>query len=464
MSDAKEVEFSLKVMINKEKTKVLFAEVDSHFADILLSFLTLPLGRIMKILEKHYGDEAPTIGSLNTLYHSLANLDNAYFWTDGAKQTFLNPASSFEAEYERLKLDITDYQPARYFVCTYGHRFRSVSMYYDSIKKCTKCHRDVFGEEVAEKGPQTASRDGVFTIHTTSFIISDDLQILPNETGILGIFSILGISDMDKAEPINVTFGFSEIMSLLKGCFISTTPFSDLILNKTRQANSVTVEPEAETSSLNQIENEHNPDSKKMILKVIIQKSTGKLLYAQAKEDFVDFLCSFLFIPLGGVEHLLGGKTPIKAINNLYQSTSDLVNDEYFKTPDMKNRLIKPNLIHGCTSKNNILPLAEECLPVEYVSRFSCVNFPKGQGSYLEGPRTYKVTDDLTVAPFCIVSIVSGLNKQKIPISDVKEEELQIGLKEGLGILKASLTSTTALTDALLDQTSIKQLKQELLV
>ena len=46
MCDGKEGEFSLKVMINRQKTKVLFAEVDSLFADILLSFLTLPLGRI----------------------------------------------------------------------------------------------------------------------------------------------------------------------------------------------------------------------------------------------------------------------------------------------------------------------------------------------------------------------------------------------------------------------------------
>lgn len=47
MSDAEEVKFSLKVMINKEKTKVLFAESDSDFVDVLLSFLTLPLGSIV---------------------------------------------------------------------------------------------------------------------------------------------------------------------------------------------------------------------------------------------------------------------------------------------------------------------------------------------------------------------------------------------------------------------------------
>lgn len=109
MSDTtKNVEFSLKVMINKEKGKVLFAEAESHFVDILLSFLTLPLGRIIKLFEKQCGDESPTIGSLSHLYRSLAKLDNDSFLTEDAKETLLNPTSSFEAVYERLKLDFSD--------------------------------------------------------------------------------------------------------------------------------------------------------------------------------------------------------------------------------------------------------------------------------------------------------------------------------------------------------------------
>lgn len=51
MSDAKEVKFSLKVLINKQKTKVLFAEAESDFSDVLLSFLTLPLGKIVNFGE-----------------------------------------------------------------------------------------------------------------------------------------------------------------------------------------------------------------------------------------------------------------------------------------------------------------------------------------------------------------------------------------------------------------------------
>ncbi|XP_057777894.1 uncharacterized protein LOC130996614 [Salvia miltiorrhiza] len=455
----KNATFSLKVMINREKSKVLFAEADSHFVDILLSFLTLPLGRIVKVLEKHYGDEAPTIGSLSSLYRSVANLEvGSHFVTEGAKQALLNPTSSFEDEYAGLKLDITDFQPAQYFSCSvHSKRFRSVSIYYDTAYcPISNCYR-----KLEKKGLKAASTDGVFTIHTASFIISDDLQILPNETGIVGIVVSLGITDMDKAELINVDLGFNEIMNLLMTSLTSPTPLSDVILNKTRQINTSILES---PPLLQNVAMEENPNSKNLSLKVMIQKSTGKFLYAQAKEEFIEFLFGLLHIPLGGAEYVFAGKTCFKAIDNLYRSSADLI-DKYFKSPDTKNRLMKPNLVHGCISGKYIFPLTEECLPADHyiddIDWFSSIKFPNGKGSYLTGPQIYHVADDLTVTPLCIVSIFSSLKEQKIPISDVKEVELEIGLKEALGILKASLTSTSALSDALLSHISIKQPKRE---
>lgn len=85
---------SMNVLINKPKSKVLFAEASSDVVDVLLSFLTLSLGKIMRILEKHYGNEAPVVGSLTTLRRGVGNLDSTSFCVGGAKQMFLNPRSS----------------------------------------------------------------------------------------------------------------------------------------------------------------------------------------------------------------------------------------------------------------------------------------------------------------------------------------------------------------------------------
>lgn len=198
---------SMEVMINKERNKVLFAEADSQFVDILLSFLTLPLGRIVRILEKEYGDEAPTIGSLSSLYSSLEDLDSASFVTEDAKNTLLNPT-------RRLELDVADYQQAEYFCCPCSdhYRFRSVSMYYDNVNRCRGCGRNIMRKEVAyERTEAVSSTDGVFTMSKTSFLISDDLQIFPNETGLLRIISILGIENTDhKARKVKVDFLYSR--------------------------------------------------------------------------------------------------------------------------------------------------------------------------------------------------------------------------------------------------------------
>ncbi|RLM65320.1 hypothetical protein C2845_PM16G18620 [Panicum miliaceum] len=46
---------AVKLFIDKEKQKVLFAESDKEFVDVLFSFLTLPLGSIVRLLGKQSG-------------------------------------------------------------------------------------------------------------------------------------------------------------------------------------------------------------------------------------------------------------------------------------------------------------------------------------------------------------------------------------------------------------------------
>ncbi|KAL6529636.1 hypothetical protein OROGR_015259 [Orobanche gracilis] len=187
MSDAnKDVKFSLKVIINKQKTKVLFAEADSDFTNVLLSFLTLPLGKIVRLLEQQYKDDAPVIGSLTSLYNGLSNLDSTHFSTEGAKQMLLDPISSFSDECRKLKLDVSDTQPTKYFItgssyCR-NHSPINIGMYYGTAK--CKCGRLLNKEIPVHNVLQSVDGDGgVFT--TTShetFLIYDDLEIFPNVT------------------------------------------------------------------------------------------------------------------------------------------------------------------------------------------------------------------------------------------------------------------------------------------
>ncbi|XP_058741773.1 uncharacterized protein LOC131614165 [Vicia villosa] len=83
--------------------------------------------------------------------------------------------------------------------------------------------------------------------------------------------------------------------------------------------------------------------------------------------------------------------------------------------------------------------------------RFKLVD-PKSstaKSSFAKGPSMYMVTDDLFVSPMSSISTMSYLKKSKVPLSDLEERVIKIGVNQGLNILKASLVSTSALTNGL---------------
>ncbi|CAL5197496.1 unnamed protein product [Lathyrus oleraceus] len=81
----------LKLLLNETGNKVLFAEAGKDFVDILCGFLTIPLGTVARLVEKASCIGPVTIGCLNTLYHSVANLDESCLSMDGIKQVLLQP-------------------------------------------------------------------------------------------------------------------------------------------------------------------------------------------------------------------------------------------------------------------------------------------------------------------------------------------------------------------------------------
>jgi hypothetical protein len=97
----------LRVMVDRERNKVVYAEAGKDFVDALLSFLTLPLGTIARLVAKQSNIEAVTVGSLSSLY----------LWTHACKEMLLKPRNSMEVYSQNLKLNIDDTEPMKYFLC-----------------------------------------------------------------------------------------------------------------------------------------------------------------------------------------------------------------------------------------------------------------------------------------------------------------------------------------------------------
>ncbi|KAK6134778.1 hypothetical protein DH2020_031448 [Rehmannia glutinosa] len=189
--------------------------------------------------------------------------------------------------------------------------------------------------------------------------------------------------------------GYGGVFGLNEASLLSKTALTDLIFPERGKTNCV-------TENLPQQMEKESSSNSKMTVKAMVQKSRNKVLFAEAGDDFIKFLSSFLIIPLGGVEYILGNNTCLKNIDNLYRSIVNINGDKYLKTKDMKFLLLRPENI----SRNQILPLTDQ-------KGLSPVIFPKGEGNYVKGQRMYLVTDDLIVTPFSMTSSFSILSSLK---------------------------------------------------
>lgn len=68
----------LRFLVDKEKKKVVYAEAGKDFDDVLFSFLTLPLGTIVRLLSRESNMQSVSIGSLSSLYQKVIDLDEQY--------------------------------------------------------------------------------------------------------------------------------------------------------------------------------------------------------------------------------------------------------------------------------------------------------------------------------------------------------------------------------------------------
>ncbi|KAK7373848.1 hypothetical protein VNO80_07268 [Phaseolus coccineus] len=198
----------------------------------------------------------------------------------------------------------------------------------------------------------------------------------------------------------------------------------------------------------------------------MLRKSNGKVLLAEGKSDFADFLFSLLTIPLGGALRLMEGCPYVGSVDGLYKSVVDL-DEHYFTTKEVKNKFVNPVLAPQF-KLCNLLPLSCDNLPDDFcfdkrsygdviTCRLTSINedflfvdplsdpVSNGKG-YVKGPTAYVATDDLVVTPSSSICLMSLLSSMSIPVDDLEEKVVSIGMEEGVLILQASLTSKSALT------------------
>ncbi|XP_068486352.1 uncharacterized protein [Phaseolus vulgaris] len=347
----------LKVLVDRSENKVVFAEASKDFVDVLLSFLALPLGTIARLVAKESNIPPVKLGSLSSLYESVSNLEEEHLWTPTCKEMLLHPRSSMESYYQHLKLNIDDTDPTNYFLIVY---------------------------------PENITLENGFVKETATFIICDDLSVLPNIlVTSLNLLQKLGIKDMDAIEEQTVDISKREVVDLLKLSLISKSPLTDFIFEKKPRV--YDLNPTNESWFVRG--EESSDESRRIVVRALI----------------------------------------------------------------LKEELANPKCAPQFAISGQILPIGVECSIGDFRWKFSTgvLRFRKG---FAKGPSTFMVTDDLLVTPMSSISAVSYL-RSHVPLSDLEERAISVCVKEGLAILKASLTSTSALSKVLQQFTKITVLE-----
>ncbi|KAB2063644.1 hypothetical protein E1A91_A10G233400v1 [Gossypium mustelinum] len=220
-------------------------------------------------------------------------------------------------------------------------------------------------------------------------------------------------------------------------------------------------------------------------LKLLVDSTSQRVLFAESGKEFVDFMFNILSLPVGTVIRLLTKEQMVGSLGNLYDSLENM-NDTYIHSPANKDTLLKPIVPNNAANVPPLLPTIESSKPIgiylcgNYYYRGNCgfyvsndsksicpscknvmtqtatiVNPRKGsstnEGGYVKGVVTYIIMDDLVVTPMSAISCFTLLNKFNIKDVGVLEEKtINIGIDEGVKLLKASLQSKTVLTDAFL--------------
>ncbi|KAB2619761.1 hypothetical protein D8674_041936 [Pyrus ussuriensis x Pyrus communis] len=227
-------------------------------------------------------------------------------------------------------------------------------------------------------------------------------------------------------------------------------------------------------------------------LKLLIDTTRQRVLYAEAGKDFVDFLLTILSLPIGTVIRLLSKDGMVGSLGKLYGSVESL-SSIYMQPHFNKESLLKPNatstiglgadVLHmltiddssaeksfyycGCRSRHQTYPTVVTDNPkaicphcsssintkATFVHGSAAEGETAGEGGYVKGVVTYMIMDDLEVKPMSSISSITMLNRFNVKdVGALEEKVVHLTMEEGVKLLRVSLLSNLVLTTVFLDK------------
>ncbi|WOG82577.1 hypothetical protein DCAR_0101742 [Daucus carota subsp. sativus] len=453
---------SLRLLVDRMKSEVVFAEANHDFVDVLFSFMTIPVSTVLKLT----GDQS--FSCMNNLCASVKNSDENLLLHKSCREVLLHPRSAAEIYCRNLKVNWYETDGNEYFEC---ESCNLVSYYWQNGHCSCGCQ---LRNELKLPSP-SPNLPGGFTKSTTRFMITSDLNVRPLSTmkGLMLLNSLEG-GENNMLEERTIDVGKDKILQLLKFSLVSKNPLTEAFLrlvppsnnscNITSLCGSVNVDHSQETVS-------SSAKTEGMIsLKLIINSVNNTVLYAEAANDFVNLLCSFLTFPIGFLFQKNSYLPFNGCMDNVYKSINN-IEVELFKSPLMKETLVDSRLAPGLAQIKKVISIKDATEPTyqEFIGHYNAKRFNSSSMSrnketviangFIKGPSSFMIMDNLEVMPLSPISGLCLIKSMQIPFDKIVEKEVVIGEKEAIRLFTASLVAENALTDAFL-RDEIKQEQQ----
>ncbi|XP_010435564.1 PREDICTED: uncharacterized protein LOC104719350 [Camelina sativa] len=456
-----------------DKHKVVWLHSGNDFVDLLYSFLTMPLGTIVRLLENHGRlRQTVTLGCLNNLYKSVVDMNIDNFRTEACKQMLVYPKSVKESQCKMLKINIdVDTEATKHFMCPMYLQRKSCREFFSNFNTSRCSCGNLMKKEISSpEGEEFASRlggscdyDGVF-VHgdgNLAFILSDDLKIenFSRELFRKRVKDLGCVNGLDEIGEGEAELGFREAMTFLRSLFASDTPLTTTFypFNSSTYPSKRAFKPSSSPcdSVLGQV----------LSLTVYLSKQDKrKVMYAKCGEGFIDLLCTFLVLPLEYICEISasddGCDDGLGCIGNLFRSFKGLSCGEitipwYYRC--RKNLLGVPvqtlPSFYSCFEDHAFSGDREDRLkkvrPMDPKTEIS--DQSRSSGGFVKSNKKFLVSDDLIITPLNTDLTVRDLKRFKISFDEVNIEEITIGRTEAINLLKASFVTSSALSDGLSD-------------
>ncbi|XP_010247500.1 PREDICTED: uncharacterized protein LOC104590506 [Nelumbo nucifera] len=212
-------EINLKLLVDMNTNKVLFAEAGKELVDFVFHLLSLPMGSIMRLLIPLSSSN----GCFGNLYNSVDNLHEMYIQANTDKALLLQPeiasstSSGFGQEIVLLQpqsgIRANPLPKLKFYRCPRTCGTVTNVMF----TRCT-CGYEMSSEmQLIEPAvAATPTRRG-YVKEVVTYMITDDLEISPISTvSTIALLSKFGINGIDALEEMVVELGRDEGLALLR--------------------------------------------------------------------------------------------------------------------------------------------------------------------------------------------------------------------------------------------------------